>query len=411
MLGRLWRRVELRRGLLIESQPRRTARRPAAAAHGTSSIVSADDAEAGDRGAAREPPTAPRPPAPAPAGPAPAPPPVTEVAGVKPVEGDQILRDFAFTSGEKLAELRIHYMTLGTLRRDARGRAENAVLVMHGTTGSGQQFLRKQFADELYGPGQPLDLTRYYVILPDDIGHGRSSKPSDGMRARFPRYGYRDMVNAEHALVEALGVDHLRLVMGTSMGCMHAWMWAEGRPSMMDAAMPLACLPVQIAGRNRQWRKMIIDAIEQDPDWKGGDYQGPPRGALRVAEAIMTIASSSPIADQERMPTRDAVDRAMAESKRPPADANDLLYALRSSSDYDPSADLEKITAQVLFVNSADDFINPPELGIAEREIRRVRRGRFVLIPASAGTHGHGTHTWAALWKKDLAALLAATAR
>lgn len=375
--------------------------------------ISCGRADDGDRAATREAPTAPRPapPAPAPVGPAPAPPPVTEVAGVKPVEGDHVIRDFAFTNGEKLAELRIHYMTLGTLRRDARGRAENAVLVMHGTTGSGQQFLRKQFADELYGPGQPLDLTRTYVILPDDIGHGRSSKPSDGMRARFPRYGYRDMVNAERALVEALGVDHLRLVMGTSMGCMHAWMWAEAWPSMMDAVMPLACLPVQIAGRNRQWRKLIIDAIEQDPDWKGGDYQDPPRGALRVAGAIMTIASSSPIADQERMPTQGAVDRAMAESKRPPVDANDLLYALRSSSDYDPSADLEKITAQVLFVNSADDFINPPELGIAEREIRRVKRGRFVLIPASARTHGHGTHTWAALWKKDLAALLAQAAR
>jgi len=175
--------------------------------------------------------------------------------------------------------------------------------------------------------------------------------------------------------------------------------------------MPLACLPVPIAGRNRQWRKMIIDAIEQDPDWKGGDYEAPPRGALRLADAMLTIVGSSPMADQKRMPTRDAVDRAVAENKRPPIDANDLLYALRSSADYDPSADLEKITAQVLFVNSADDFINPPELGIAGREIKRVKRGRFVLIPASEDTHGHGTHTWAVFWKKDLAALLAATER
>jgi len=342
----------------------------------------------------------------------PAVPTVTEVAGVKPVEGDKVLRDFAFQSGEKLPELRMHYMTLGTLRRDASGRATNAVLVMHGTTGSGQQFLRKQFAGELFGPGQPLDLTRYHVILPDDIGHGRSSKPSDGLRARFPRYGYQDMVAAEHALVAALGVDHLRLVMGTSMGCMHAWMWAEKWPSMMDAVMPLACLPVEIAGRNREWRRMIIQAIEEDPDWKGGDYTAPPRGALQVAEALLTLAGSSPVADQKRMPTREAADRALAEARasRAPIDANDLLYAIRSSSDYDPSAELEKITAPVLFVNSADDFINPPELGIAERQIARVANGRFVLIPASADTHGHGTHTWARFWKKDLEELLRSTA-
>jgi homoserine O-acetyltransferase len=363
--------------------------------------------------AAAAPPAAPAPAAPAAPSTAPAPAPTGPVivAGVTAVEHDLVLRDFAFASGEKLPELRMHVMTLGTLQRDAKGRATNAVLIMHGTTGSGRQFLRPQFADELFGPGQPLDLRTTYVILPDDIGHGGSSKPSDGLRTRFPRYGYHDMVAAEHAIVGKLGVDHLRLVMGTSMGCMHAWMWAEKWPRMMDAVLPLACLPVQIAGRNRQWRKMIIDAIQEDPDWKGGDYTTPPRAALQLADAILTLASSSPIADQKRMPTREEADRVTAESKRPPIDASDLLYALSSSSDYDPSPDLEKIVAPLILINSADDFINPPELGIAEREIRRVKKGRYILIPASEATRGHGTHTWAALWKKHLVKLLAATAR
>lgn len=331
-----------------------------------------------------------------------------------PVPGDFIIKDFTFASGEKLPELRIHYMTLGTPRRDATGRVGNAVLIMHGTTGSGQQFARPQFADVLFGPGQPLDLSRYYVILPDDIGHGGSSKPSDGLRAKFPHYGYTDMVAAEHALVvDGLKVDHLRLVMGTSMGCMHTWMWAEKWPQIMDAAMPLACLPTQIAGRNRQWRKMVIDAIQQDPEWKNGDYTQQPRGALMDAGHLLTLAGSSPIADQKRLPTREDADKAVEEAEGRAArtyDANDVLYAVASSNDYDPSRDLEKITAPVVFVNSADDFINPPELGIAERLIKRVKRGRFVLIPASESTHGHGTHTWGVFWQKDLKELLDSTA-
>jgi homoserine O-acetyltransferase len=364
-------------------------------------------------------------PAPAPA-PTPAPPrapaqPATAAAeprpigGVMPVAGDFSIKDFAFTSGEKLPELRIHYMTLGSARRDASGHVTNAVLVMHGTTGSGQQFARKQFADELFGPGQPLDLTRYYVILPDDIGHGASSRPSDGMHARFPHYGYADMVEAEHALVtDGLKVDHLRLVMGTSMGCMHAWMWAENWPDAMDAVMPLACLPTQIAGRNREWRKMVTDAIQQDPEWAGGEYTRQPRGALLDASHLLTLAGSSPIADQKRLATRDAADQAIEKAESEfiaTHDANDVLYAIAASRDYDPSAGLEKITAPVVFVNSADDFINPPELGIAEKVIKRVKRGKFVLIPASEQTHGHGTHTWATFWKKDLQQLLDATAR
>lgn len=324
----------------------------------------------------------------------------TTAATAGPTEGDFTIKDFVFTSGEKLAELRIHYLTLGTPKRDPQGHVTNAVLIMHGTTGSGQQFLRPQFKDVLFGPGQPLDTTRYFVILPDDIGHGRSAKPSDGLRDKFPHYGYEDMVAAEHALVvDGLKVDHLRLVMGTSMGCMHAWMWAEQWPRQMDAVMPLACLPVAIAGRNRQWRKMVIDALAHDP-----------KSGLVAAAYIMAIAGSAPIADQQRLPTRDAADKEVEESTArwvASHDATDVLYAVSASRDYDPSAKLEAIVAPVMFVNSADDFINPPELGIAEREIKRVKRGKFVLIPASASTHGHGTHTWAALWQQYLVELLA----
>jgi len=332
------------------------------------------------------------------------------LAGQPAVEGDFTLKDFAFASGDKLAELKIHYTTYGHVERDAAGHVSNAVLIMHGTTGSGMQFTHKQFADVLFGRGQLLDLTRYYVILPDDIGHGQSSKPSDGMHAKFPSYGYRDMVAAEHALVsDGLHVDHLRLVLGTSMGCMHAWMWLEAWPSMMDAAMPLACLPVPIAGRNREWRKMIIDAIRHDPAWKQGDYTEEPRRALETVADIFAIAGSSPIADQKRMPTPDVADRETEDATKKfidSHDANDVLYAVSASRDYDPSADLEKITAPVMFVNSADDFINPPELAIAEREIRRVKQGKLVVIPASEQTHGHGTHTWAAIWQPYLTELL-----
>jgi homoserine O-acetyltransferase len=327
-------------------------------------------------------------------------PPVVDV-GVAPVEGDFVLHDFHFESGQTLPELRIHYTTLGTPVRDAAGHTTNAVLVLHGTTGSGRQFLRPQFARELFLPGQLLDVRRYYVILPDDIGHGRSSKPSDGRRARFPSYGYRDMVAAEHRLVrEGLGVDRLRLLMGTSMGCMHSFMWAEQWPDQMDAVMPLACLPVAIAGRNRLWRKLFVDALRADPAYRGGDYDAEPQAGLRTAAALFQIAGSAPLEMQQRLATRDAVDAAVEQATREfiaTHDANDIVY-------------LEKITAPVMFVNSADDFINPPELGIAEREIRRVKRGKLVVIPASTATHGHGTHTWAAIWKPYLAELLETSA-
>ena len=330
-------------------------------------------------------------------------------------EGDFIARDFHFASGASLPELRLHYTTLGKPVRDAHGRIVNALLILHGTGGDGHQFLRPQFAGELFGPGQPLDVAKYYVILPDGIGHGKSSKPSDGMHARFPEYAYADMVAAQHELLtRGLGVDHLRLLMGTSMGCMHGFLWGEQYPDFMDALMPLACLPVPIAGRNRVWRRMLIDAIREDPAWQGGDYREQPRAALRSAADLLLIAGSAPVLYQAAYPTRDAADRrveAYTKDFLPTLDANDLLYQVSASRDYDPSPRLEAITAPLLWINSADDFINPPELGIAEVQAMRLKRGRFVLLPISERTHGHGTHTWAAVWKPELVRLLAETER
>jgi len=330
-----------------------------------------------------------------------------------PKGGDYVSHDFHFKSGETPSELRMHYATFGTPVRDANGRVTNAVLLLHSTTGSGGQFLAPQFAGVLFGPGQLLDVTRYYVILPDDIGHGESSKPSDGMHAHFPQYDYDDMVAAQHELLEkGLGVNHLRLILGTSMGCMHSWVWGETYPDFMDALMPLACQPVEIAGRNRIWRKVVIDGIREDPDWKKGEYTAQPWGALKIGAEMFYIAAGSALQMQKNLPTRDATDAAGRDYvKRFSADhdANDLLYAMNASRNYDPSPQLAKITVPVMFVNSADDFINPPELGIAEREIKRVKKGRFVLIPISEQTRGHGTHTWAAVWQQYLKELLEAS--
>lgn len=328
---------------------------------------------------------------------------------LSPQEGDYLLRDFHFKSGESLPELRMHYMTLGKPARDANGRVTNAVLILHGTGGSGRQFLAPQFADVLFAPGQLLDTSRYFVILPDNIGHGKSSKPSDGLHAHFPQYDYDDMVLAQHELLaQGLGVNHLRLILGTSMGCMHSWVWGETYPDFMDAMMPLACLPVQIAGRNRLWRKMVIDGIRHDPDWKNGDYATEPRAALEIAEDFLIIAGSAPLPMQKNLSTREAADKYLDDAMKRTAtlDANDLLYAVSASWNYDPSPKLGTITAPVMFVNSADDFINPPELGIAQSEIQKVKKGRFILIPASEQTHGHGTHTWAVTWQQYLKQLL-----
>ena len=325
-------------------------------------------------------------------------------------EGDFVIHNFPFHSGESLLELRLHYTTLGKPVKDVAGHTTNAVLILHGTGGTGQQFLSPQFANVLFGPGQLLDTSRYFIILPDGIGHGKSSKPSDGMHAHFPQYDYDDMVAAHYRLLtEGLGVDHARLVMGTSMGCMHSFVWGETYPDFMDALMPLACVPVQIAGRNRIWRKMVMDAIREDPEWKGGEYKEEPKQALRTALDFLLIAGAAPIPMQKALATRDAADKYLDDyfhARFAALDANDLLYQVNASRNYDPSQQLSKIKAQVMYINSGDDFINPPELGIAEREIKKVQSAKFVLIPASENTHGHGTHTWAELWKQYLAELL-----
>lgn len=324
------------------------------------------------------------------------------------------LRDVGFASGERLAEVRLHYLAMGRPRRDAAGAVTNAVLLLHGTTGTGRQFLNPIFAGEMFGPGQPLDTAVFYVVAPDNIGHGRSSKPSDGLHARFPRYTYDDMVDLQRRLLrEALGVDRLLLVLGTSMGCMHAWVWGTTHPGEVDGLVPLACLPTAIAGRNRILRRMILDDIRNDPEYAGGDYARQPRG-LAAALQILYVMSSAPLVQQRDAPTRDAADAVWTRwlaGRLPAYDANDVAYAFDASRDYDPSGRLDAVRARVLFINSADDLINPPELGIAERLIRRVPRGRFVLLPVGERTRGHGTHTAAAVWKPWVAPFVRDLAR
>jgi homoserine O-acetyltransferase len=314
--------------------------------------------------------------------------------------------------GESLPELRIHYRTLGKPEKDAQGKTRNAVLIMHGTTGSGGQFIRPEFAGELFGKDQPLDATKFFIILPDAIGHGKSSKPSDGLHAKFPHYGYIDMVEAQYRLLtDGLGVNHARLVMGTSMGGMHTWLWGEAHPDFMEALMPLASLPTQISGRNRAWRRVIIDAIRNDPAWTDGEYKTQPP-SLRTAAEMFWFMSSNPMLRQKEAPALakadEVLDKFVADYMKT-SDANDVLYALEASHDYDPGPNLEKIRAPLLAINSADDLINPPELGILEREIKRVRHGRAIVIPFSDKTRGHGSHTIAALWKDQLAKLLKET--
>ena len=329
-----------------------------------------------------------------------------------PIEGDFTIRDFKFQSGETLPELRLHYRTLGKPQTDAQGKTTNAVLIMHGTTGSGAQFVRPEFAGELFGKDQPLDATKFFIVLPDGIGHGKSSKPSDGMHAKFPRYGYLDMVEADYRLLtEGLGVNHARLVMGTSMGGMHTWLWGELHPDFMDALMPLASLPTQISGRNRAWRRMVIDAIRNDRAWDGGEYKTQPV-SLRTAAKMLWFMSSNPVLRQKDAPTLAKTDEVLdkfVEQIVKTDDANDVLYALEASHDYDPGPSLEKIQAPLLAINFADDLINPPELGILEREIKRVPHGRAVVIAMSDKTRGHGSHTIAALWKDQLVQLLKET--
>ena len=326
----------------------------------------------------------------------------------EPKAGDFVIRDFRFGTGEAM-DVKLHYVTLGQPVRDAKGRVVNAVLILHGTSGSHRQFLSPNFAGELFGPGQLLDAATHYIVIPDNVGHGQSTRPSDGLHAKFPRYTYADMIELQRRLlVDGLGVDHLRLLLGTSMGGMHAWVWAERFPDFADGLVPLACLPTAIAGRNRMWRKMSIDAIRNDPEWMGGDYTKPPRG---LAEAIhwLMVASPGPLLLQKTAPTRDAADRYVEEQTRQrvaTTDANDLLYAIESSREYDPSPDLEKIRAPILAINFSDDFVNPPELDVFEKLVARVPRGKAVLIRAGDAARGHGTHTWPATYREPLAAFL-----
>jgi homoserine O-acetyltransferase/O-succinyltransferase len=331
--------------------------------------------------------------------------PVGAQAAPSPVAGDFVIRNFAFATGETLPELKLHYLTLGEPRRDAKGVVRNAVLILHGTGGTGRQFLSKNFAEVLFGPGQLLDASTHYLILPDGIGHGQSSKPSDGLHARFPRYTYADMVTAQYRLLkEGLKVDHLQLVMGTSMGGMQTWMWGETYPDFMNGLVPLASVPTQIAGRNRVWRKMIMDSIRGDPAWKGGDYTAQPPG-LEGAVRILVLMAGSTVQSQKDAPTRDAADALLVQQMRARGtgvDANDMLYQFDASRDYDPSSGLERITAPLLAINSADDLINPPELGLMERLMPRVAHGRYVLLPITSETRGHGTHSWPVIWQDRL---------
>ena len=333
---------------------------------------------------------------------------------LRPTHGDFVIKNFRFTSGEVLPALRQHYRTLGKPVRDAKGQVRNAVLIMHGTGGTGEQFESPTFAGELFVPGGLLDANRYFLIMPDAVGFGESSKPSDGLRAGFPRYGYHDVITAQYRLLtEGLGVNHLRLVMGTSMGGMLTWMWGERYPDFMDALMPLGSLPTQISGRNRIWRRVIIDAIRNDPEWNGGNYTTQPQ-SLRTVQLMLFLVGSNPILRQQMMPTLRQSDRvldAVIAQGIEGSDANDVLYAFEASRDYDPGPALEKIRAPLFAINTADDFIDPPELGILEREIKRVPRGRAILIPLGPNTRGHGTHTFAGVWKHYLAELLKVSER
>lgn len=329
--------------------------------------------------------------------------------GPAPQQGDYVVHDFQFKSGEKMAEVKLHYYTVGAPQKDAGGTVRNAVLILHGTGGSGRNFLGANFAGVLFGPGQLLDVSKYFIILPDNVGHGQSSKPSDGLHMKFPHYEYDDMIELQYRLLtEGLGVNHLRLVMGTSMGGMHSWLWAEQHPDFMDAAMPLASQPMEIAGRNRMMRKMIMDAIRSSPDWNNGEYTSPPQG-LRAALGILLLMGSAPLQMQKNQPTRDAADAFLDNyiaTRAKTTDANDMLYYFDASRNYNPLPHLEKITVPLTAINSADDLINPPELQVLDKEIVRVKNGKYVLLPITDQTRGHGTHSLPAIWKDHLAELL-----
>jgi len=320
-------------------------------------------------------------------------------------DGSVTLPNFRFGTGETLPALKLHYLTLGTPHRNAEGHVDNAILLLHGTGGDAHSLLNPVFSDVLFGPGQPFDITKYLLILPDDIGHGDSSKPSDGLHAHFPAYDYDDMVRSQRLMLDNMKIDHLRLILGTSMGCMQSFVWGETYPGFMDALAPFACLPIQIAGRNRMMRYMAIQAIKQDPAWLDGEYKTEPIQGLRTANELLLVMGSSPLQMQKQAPTRESaeayVDKYLARTMAA-TDANNLIFYTNASRNYDPSPHLDQIKSPVLWINSADDYINPPELGIAEREVKRMPNARFIMIPISDATRGHGTHTVAAVWKDYL---------
>jgi homoserine O-acetyltransferase len=326
-----------------------------------------------------------------------------------PQQGNFTVKDFQFKSGERMAEVKLHYYTLGTPQKNANGMVRNAVLILHGTGGAGTQFLSPTFAGVLFGPGQLLDATKYFIILPDNVGHGQSSKPSDGLHMRFPHYEYDDMIELQYRLLtQGLGVDHLRLVMGTSMGGMHTWLWSEQHPDFMDALMPLASQPIEIAGRNRIMRKMIMDAIRTDPEWNNGEYTKPPHG-LAAALGVLLFMGSSPLQMQKQTPTREKADAFLenyVSNRMKATDANDMLYYFDASRNYNPEPQLERIVAPLTAINSADDVINPPELKIIDTDIQRVKKGKLVVLPITDQTRGHGTHSLPAIWQNHLAELL-----
>jgi homoserine O-acetyltransferase/O-succinyltransferase len=323
-------------------------------------------------------------------------------------EADFILNNYRFASGEVLPELKLHYRTMGVPQRNAAGKIVNGVLLLQGNTGTGENWLRPTLADELYGPGQPLDAREYFIIMQDALGRGGSSKPSDGLRGNFPRYRYRDMVDSGYRLItEGLGVAHLRLVIGSSMGGMHAWMWAEAYPGLMDGVVPISCQPVEISGRNWLGRRAAAEAIRHDPDWNGGFYDTNPRHYIYAAAGNFGVESPTRI--QEMAPTLAAAnalyERRLADAVK--GDANNQLWAIEAIQDYNPEPGLDKITAKVLLINDAEDHANPPELGTVERAMKRVKHGRYVLIPAGPNTHGHFSHFYAELWKPYLVEFLA----
>jgi len=327
-------------------------------------------------------------------------------------DGLVTLPNFRFGTGETLPQLKLHYLTLGTPHRNTAGHVDNAVLLLHGTGGDAHSLLNPIFSNVLFGPGQPLDITKYFLILPDDIGHGESSKPSDGLHAHFPAYDYDDMVRSQRVMLDEMKIDHLRLILGTSMGCMQSFVWGEAYPGFMDALAPFACLPVPLAGRNRMMRYMAIQAIKQDPGWLDGEYKTEPAQGLRTANEMLLVMGSSPLQMQKQAPTREQaeryVDRYLARTMAA-TDANNMLFYIDASRNYDPSPRLDQIKTPVLWINSGDDFINPAELGIAEQQVKRMPNARFILLPISDATRGHGTHTAAAVWKDYLVEFMQAT--